>query len=189
MANNYKFKGVALATVSETALLTAASTETIIIKSDGSISNYDYCGMINYNPCIFEYVYLARPDSTMDNINVYNSRLSMGKYLAKKIKKVLSKKELNEIDTVIPIPDTSRTSALPISIELNKELREGFVKNRYIGRTFIMPGQKIRKKSVKHKLNTISSVFKNKNPNFTNSNSNWCPGFNSDTSQLIVVKT
>ena len=75
----------------------------------------------------------------------------------------MADKELKEIDTVIPIPDTSRTSALPISIELGKELREGFVKNRYIGRTFIMPGQRIRKKSVKQKLNTISSVFKNKN--------------------------
>ena len=115
------------------------------------------------SPCIFEYVYLARPDSTMDSINVYNSRLSMGKYLANKIKKELSDEELKDIDIVIPIPDTSRTSALPISIELNKKLREGFVKNRYIGRTFIMPGQKVRKKSVKQKLNTVSSVFKNKN--------------------------
>ena len=99
----------------------------------------------------------------MDLINVYNSRLSMGKYLANKIKKELSDQELKDIDIVIPIPDTSRTSALPISIELNKKLREGFVKNRYIGRTFIMPGQKVRKKSVKQKLNTVSSVFKNKN--------------------------
>ena len=81
----------------------------------------------------------------MDSINVYNSRLSMGKYLARKIKSEISEIELNDIDVVIPIPDTSRTSALPISIELNKKLREGFVKNRYIGRTFIMPGQKVRK--------------------------------------------
>ena len=108
-------------------------------------------------------MYLARPDSTIDKINVYNSRLKMGVMLAKKIKKELSSKELNDIDVVIPIPDTSRTSALPLSIELDKKLREGFVKNRYIGRTFIMPGQKIRKKSVKQKLNTIIKVFKNKN--------------------------
>ena len=87
----------------------------------------------------------------------------MGKSLAKKIKKVLTKEELNNIDVVIPIPDTSRSSALPISILLKKELREAFVKNRYIGRTFIMPGQKIRKKSVKQKLNTIDVEFKNKN--------------------------
>ncbi len=115
------------------------------------------------NPCIFEYVYLARPDSIIDGINVYQSRLEMGKKLAEKIKKVLSEKELLDIDVVIPIPDTSRNSALPISISLNKELREGFVKNRYIGRTFIMPGQKIRKKSVKQKLNTIDVEFKDKN--------------------------
>ena len=115
------------------------------------------------NPCIFEYVYLARPDSIIDGVNVYQSRLEMGKCLAQKIKKVLSDTELQEIDVVIPIPDTSRNSALPISIILDKELREGFVKNRYIGRTFIMPGQKIRKKSVKQKLNTINVEFKNKN--------------------------
>ncbi len=137
--------------------------ESIFIDIKGNMKSHVYEKSSDCTPCIFEYVYLARPDSTMDNINVYNSRLSMGRYLAKKIKKTLSEKELNEIDTVIPIPDTSRTSALPISIELKKDLREGFVKNRYIGRTFIMPGQKIRKKSVKHKLNTISSVFNDKN--------------------------
>ena len=136
--------------------------ETIFIDINGNKTSHLYNGSKKPNPCIFEYVYLARPDSTMDNINVYNSRLSMGKYLAKKIKATLSKQDLNDIDVVIPIPDTSRTSALPISIDLDIKLREGFVKNRYIGRTFIMPGQKIRKKSVKQKLNTISSVFKNK---------------------------
>ena len=116
-----------------------------------------------HSPCIFEYVYLARPDSTIDNINVYASRLAMGRYLANRIKNELTKDELNDIDVVIPIPDTSRTSALPLSIELDKKLREGFVKNRYIGRTFIMPGQKIRKKSVKQKLNTIGREFDGKN--------------------------
>ena len=108
-------------------------------------------------------MYLARPDSVIDKINVYQSRLTMGTNLAKKIKKELTKEELNEIDVVMPIPDTSKTSALPLSIELNKKLREGFIKNRYIGRTFIMPGQKARKKSVKQKLNTIDLEFKNKN--------------------------
>ena len=137
--------------------------ETIYINQKGDFYNSIYNGEIHHSPCIFEYVYLARPDSTIDNINVYNSRLKMGVMLAKKIKEELTKKELNEIDVVIPIPDTSRTSALPLSIELNKKLREGFVKNRYIGRTFIMPGQKIRKKSVKQKLNTIIEVFKDKN--------------------------
>ena len=137
--------------------------EAIFIDINGKKHTHTYKDAKLCTPCIFEYVYLARPDSKMDNINVYSSRLSMGTYLAKKIQKSLTAEELNEIDTVIPIPDTSRASALPISIELKKELREGFVKNRYIGRTFIMPGQKIRKKSVKQKLNTISSVFKNKN--------------------------
>tara|TARA_B110001454_G_scaffold57381_1_gene56050 strand:+ start:322 stop:1767 length:1446 start_codon:yes stop_codon:yes gene_type:complete len=137
--------------------------ETIYINQEGDFYKYIYNGEIHHSPCIFEYVYLARPDSTIDNINVYNSRLKMGVMLAKKIKEELTKKELNDIDVVIPIPDTSRTSALPLSLELNKKLREGFVKNRYIGRTFIMPGQKIRKKSVKQKLNTIIRVFKDRN--------------------------
>ena len=137
--------------------------EAVFIDINGNKSSHIYNQARSSSPCIFEYVYLARPDSTMDDINVYSSRLSMGKFLANKIKTVLTKEELEDIDTVIPIPDTSRTSALPISIELGKELKEGFVKNRYIGRTFIMPGQKIRKKSVKQKLNTITSVFKGKN--------------------------
>ena len=137
--------------------------ETIFIDNDGNIFNNLYKTKVNHTPCIFEYVYLARPDSTIDNINVYNSRLKMGVSLAKKIKKVLTVDELNDIDVVIPIPDTSRTSALPLSIELNKKLREGFVKNRYIGRTFIMPGQRVRKESVKQKLNAISEEFKGRN--------------------------
>ena len=134
--------------------------ESMFIDFNGKVHTHRYKEAKSKTPCIFEYVYLARPDSTMDKINVYNSRLSMGKYLAKKIKNTLTETELKEIDVVIPIPDTSRTSALPISVELKKELREGFVKNRYIGRTFIMPGQKIRKKSVKQKLNTINMEFK-----------------------------
>ena len=137
--------------------------ECMFVDFDRNISFHNYKGAQNNVPCIFEYVYLARPDSVIDRINVYKSRLSMGKYLGKKIKSVLSEDELSEIDVVIPIPDTSRTSALPLSIELNKKLREGFVKNRYIGRTFIMPGQKIRKKSVKQKLNTIDLEFSGKN--------------------------
>jgi len=137
--------------------------ETIIFKTDGSIANYDYQSDKKNSPCIFEYVYLARPDSTIEDVNVYESRLSMGRFLAKKIKKVLTSDELDAIDVVIPIPATSRTSALPLSIELNKELKEGFIKNRYIGRTFIMPGQKVRKKSVRQKLNTINIEFNNKN--------------------------
>ena len=140
-----------------------APGESIFIDNKGQKNTHIYRKANKVSPCIFEYVYLARPDSTMDSINVYKSRLSMGRYLANKIRKELTDQELKDIDVVIPIPDTSRTSALPISIDLNKKLREGFVKNRYIGRTFIMPGQKVRKKSVKQKLNTVSSVFKNKN--------------------------
>ncbi|MAV63847.1 MAG: amidophosphoribosyltransferase [Candidatus Marinimicrobia bacterium] len=136
--------------------------QSVVFEDSGGVYKSDFkTGKLN--PCIFEYVYLARPDSTIDKVNVYQSRLEMGKKLAFKIKKVLSGQELEDIDVVIPIPDTSRNSALPISIILEKELREGFVKNRYIGRTFIMPGQKIRRKSVKQKLNTINLEFKNKN--------------------------
>ena len=137
--------------------------EAIFIDMSNKIHFHDYDAKKVHSPCIFEYVYLARPDSTIDNINVYQSRLLMGRYLGAKIKRELSKKELEEIDVVIPIPATSRTSALPLSLEIGKKLREGFVKNRYIGRTFIMPGQKIRKKSVKQKLNTIDSEFKDRN--------------------------
>ena len=136
--------------------------ETIFIDCNRNVFFHNYKKTKEKTPCIFEYVYLARPDSVIDKINVYKSRMAMGRYLGKKIKNNLSAKELSEIDVVIPIPDTSRTSALPLSIELNKKLREGFVKNRYIGRTFIMPGQKIRKKSVKQKLNTIDIEFEDK---------------------------
>ena len=136
--------------------------ETVIIDKEGDINKYAFNGKSTKTPCIFEYVYLARPDSTIEDINVYESRLSMGRYLAKKIKSILTPEELSSIDVVIPIPDTSKTSTVPLSIELNKKLREGFVKNRYIGRTFIMPGQKIRKKSVRQKLNTIDIEFKDK---------------------------
>lgn len=112
------------------------------------------------NPCIFEYVYFARPDSTIDQINVYKMRLHMGETLADKILKVFPE---HDIDVVIPIPDTSRTAALSLASRLSVKFREGFVKNRYIGRTFIMPGQALRKRSVQHKLNTIGLEFRNKN--------------------------
>jgi amidophosphoribosyltransferase len=112
------------------------------------------------NPCIFEYVYLARPDSVMDGISVYKTRLRMGVSLAEKIKRDFSHLK---IDVVIPIPDTSRPSALQLANHLNVPYREGFIKNRYIGRTFIMPGQALRKKSVRQKLNAIAEEFKDKN--------------------------
>ena len=111
-------------------------------------------------PCIFEYVYFARPDSIMDGVSVYESRLNMGSKLANKIKTVYPN---HDIDVVIPIPDTSRTSALQAAYTLDRPFREGFIKNRYIARTFIMPGQATRKKSVRLKLNTIKSEFNGKN--------------------------
>jgi len=110
-------------------------------------------------PCIFEYVYFARPDSIMDGVSVYESRLRMGQKLAEKIKRV---RPDHGIDVVIPIPDTSRTSALHAAQYLDCPFREGFIKNRYIARTFIMPGQAARKKSVRLKLNTIKSEFAGK---------------------------
>jgi amidophosphoribosyltransferase len=112
------------------------------------------------SPCIFEYVYFARPDSIMDGVSVYETRLKMGEKLAEKIMRRYPK---HDIDVVIPIPDTSRTSALQAAYRLNCTFREGFIKNRYIARTFIMPGQETRKKSVRLKLNTIKPEFAGRN--------------------------
>jgi amidophosphoribosyltransferase len=111
-------------------------------------------------PCIFEFVYLARPDSVMDDISVYQARLNLGETLAKR---VVSTVPPNEIDVVIPIPESSRPSAAQLAQLLGLPYREGFVKNRYVGRTFIMPGQAVRKKSVRQKLNVIASEFKGRN--------------------------
>ena len=114
-----------------------------------------------YTPCIFEYVYFARPDSIMDNISVYKARLRMGEKLAQKILNEWG--DDHDIDVVIPIPDTSRTSAMELALKMNIKYREGFMKNRYIGRTFIMPGQQQRKKSVRQKLSAVPLEFKGKN--------------------------
>lgn len=137
-----------------------APGEAIFISADGQL--YTYQGIENpiYAPCIFEIVYMARPDSIIDGISVYKARLRMGKSLAKKILRTYPK---HDIDVVIPIPDTSRTAAVQLAYILNRKYREGFVKNRYIPRTFIMPGQSMRKKSVRQKLNAIGLEFKNKN--------------------------
>ena len=113
-----------------------------------------------FTPCVFEHVYFARPDSLMDSISVYKARLRMGERLADKVKRL---RPDHDIDVVIPIPDTSRTSALELANRLGVKYREGFVKNRYIGRTFIMPGQSERKKSVRQKLNAIELEFRGKN--------------------------
>ena len=112
------------------------------------------------NPCMFEYVYFARPDSVIDGVSVYEARVRMGDKLAQKILRLHPD---HDIDIVMPIPETSRTSALQCAYILNRPYREGFVKNRYIARTFIMPGQEMRRKTIRLKLNTIKSEFKDKN--------------------------
>jgi len=134
--------------------------EAIFISIDGELHSSMCADNPQYSPCIFEHVYLARPDSIIDNISVYKSRLRMGESLAKKI---LREQPEHDIDVVIPIPDTGRTAAIPLAFELGVKFREGFIKNRYIPRTFIMPGQSIRRKSVRQKLNAIELEFKGKN--------------------------
>ena len=137
-----------------------APGEAVFIDYDRRMHSRQCSSKPGLHPCIFEYVYLARPDSVMDGISVYKTRLRMGVSLAEKIKREFSHLK---IDTVIPIPDTSRPSALQLANHLNVPYREGFIKNRYIGRTFIMPGQALRKKSVRQKLNAIAEEFKDKN--------------------------
>lgn len=134
--------------------------EAVFIDSNGALHTRQCAATTVYSPCIFEYVYLARPDSIIDGTLVYQARIRMGEKLARKI---LRERPDHDIDVIIPVPDTSRTAALQLSYELGVDYREGFVKNRYIGRTFIMPGQKQRKQSVRHKLNAIDMEFKDKN--------------------------
>ena len=134
--------------------------EAVFISLDGQLHTHMSEQRAVHSPCIFEFVYFARPDSMMDDISVYKARLRMGQALARKI---LRERPDHDIDVVIPVPDTSRTAALPLAYELDVKYREGFIKNRYIGRTFIMPGQQARKKSVKQKLNAIELEFRKKN--------------------------
>jgi amidophosphoribosyltransferase len=134
--------------------------EAIYITHSGEFYSYQCASNPVHCPCIFEYVYFARPDSIIDNIFVHKARSRMGQKLAEKIKREWPD---HDIDVVIPIPDTSRTSALALANGLGIHYTEGFIKNRYIGRTFIMPGQQVRKKSVRQKLNAIDLEFKNKN--------------------------
>ena len=133
--------------------------EAVYIDIDGNIQLRQCAITSNLSPCIFEYVYLARPDSIIDDIYVYKARLRMGVKLARKILRQMPE---HDIDVVIPIPDTSRPAAIELAYHLGVKFREGFIKNRYIGRTFIMPGQRMRKKSVRRKLNPIDIEFKGK---------------------------
>ncbi|GAB6048016.1 amidophosphoribosyltransferase [Methyloparacoccus murrellii] len=134
--------------------------EAIFIERDGTLHARQCARQTSLSPCIFEYVYFARPDTIIDNISVYKARRRMGDKLADKIRRL---RPDHDIDVVIPIPDTSRTAALQLANKLKVKYREGFIKNRYIGRTFIMPGQQLRKKSVRQKLNAISMEFKDRN--------------------------
>ena len=133
--------------------------EAIFIDNDGKLYNQQCAESPTLNPCAFEFVYLARPDSVIDGASVYAARLKMGEYLAHKIRREFA---AGDIDVVMPIPDSSRPSAMELAMTLNLDYREGFIKNRYIGRTFLMPGQAIRRKSVRQKLNAISAEFKGK---------------------------
>ena len=137
-----------------------APGEAVFVDLQGCVTTQQCAAATALNPCLFEYVYLARPDSTLDGISVYRARLKMGETLAKRLVSYLPP---NEIDAVIPVPESSRPSAMQLAQTLGRPYREGFVKNRYVGRTFIMPGQAVRKKSVRQKLNAVASEFKGKN--------------------------
>ena len=137
-----------------------APGEAVFIDEEGSFYSQQCAPQSSLNPCLFEYVYLARPDSLIDGVSVYEARLNMGEHLVRKINRQYRHLD---IDVVIPIPDSSRPTALQVALGLGVPYREGFVKNRYIGRTFIMPGQAVRKRSVRQKLNAIGVEFRGKN--------------------------
>jgi len=137
-----------------------APGEAVFVDLQGRIHARQCADKPSLHPCIFEFVYLARPDSVMDGISVYQARLNLGETLAQR---VINAMPPQEIDVVIPIPESSRPSAMQLAHRIGKPYREGFVKNRYVGRTFIMPGQAVRKKSVRQKLNAIGVEFKGRN--------------------------
>ncbi|HEY0335735.1 MAG TPA: amidophosphoribosyltransferase [Burkholderiales bacterium] len=163
-ASGYEYlvasESVALDTLGFELVRDVGPGEAIFIDLDGNFYNQQCVPNATLNPCIFEFVYLARPDSVIDGISVYETRLRMGESLGDKIRREHSHLD---IDVVIPIPDSSRPAAMQLSKQLNLPYREGFIKNRYIGRTFIMPGQAIRRKSVRQKLNAIAMEFRGKN--------------------------
>ncbi|MFT4191727.1 MAG: amidophosphoribosyltransferase [Comamonas sp.] len=137
-----------------------APGEAVFVSLDGQVHTRQCAESVHLNPCVFEFVYLARPDSVIDGVSVYQARLALGETLAKRL---ISTVPPNEVDVVIPIPESSRPSAMQLAQLIGKPYREGFVKNRYVGRTFIMPGQQVRKKSVRQKLNPVASEFKGRN--------------------------
>ncbi|AFL72710.1 amidophosphoribosyltransferase [Thiocystis violascens] len=153
-------ESVALDTLGFKLIADVAPGEAVLITVDGELHTRQCAPQPVLSPCIFEFVYFARPDSIIDNISVHKARSRMGKKLAAKIKRDWSS---HDIDVVIPVPDTSRTAALQLANQLGINYAEGFIKNRYIGRTFIMPGQTVRKKSVRQKLNAIDLEFRKKN--------------------------
>jgi amidophosphoribosyltransferase len=134
--------------------------EAVLVDLDGNVSAMQCAEHPTLSPCVFEYVYFARPDSLMNGVSIYDARLKMGEYLADNVAKSL---RLGDIDVVMPIPDSSRPSAMQLASRLGLDYREGFIKNRYVGRTFIMPGQAVRKKSVRQKLSAIGMEFRGKN--------------------------
>jgi len=137
-----------------------APGEAVFIDLEGNLFTEQCSESPVLSPCVFEYVYFARPDSMIDGASVYDARLRMGEYLAETLKREAWR---GDIDVVMPIPDTSRPSAMQLAMKLGIQYREGFIKNRYVGRTFIMPGQAVRKKTVRQKLNAMSVEFKGKN--------------------------
>ena len=153
-------ESVSLDTLGFELIADIAPGECVLITKSGEIFTRQCAAQPVLSPCIFEFVYFARPDSIIDNISVHKARSRMGKKLAAKIKRIWPE---HDIDVVIPVPDTSRTAALQLAIQLGIPYAEGFIKNRYIGRTFIMPGQTVRKKSVRQKLNAIDLEFRRKN--------------------------
>ncbi|MCY7316479.1 MAG: amidophosphoribosyltransferase [Rubrivivax sp.] len=153
-------ESVALEGTGHRLLRDVAPGEALFIDLAGQLHSRQCAEAPSLNPCIFEYVYLARPDSVLDGISVYHARLNLGETLAQR---VISTMPPSDIDVVIPIPESSRPSAMQLAHRLGKPYREGFVKNRYVGRTFIMPGQGVRKKSVRQKLNAIGMEFKGRN--------------------------
>lgn len=152
-------ESVALTSQGYTIVRDVAPGEAVILRPNEAIVAQQCATASQCSPCLFEFVYLARSDSIIDGISVYKVRMNIGRRLAEKIRKTW---DLSEIDVVIPIPETSRHAAITLAKTLNLEFREGFVKNRYVGRTFIMPGQAIREKSVRQKLSVIDLEFKNK---------------------------